>query len=204
MEPVELIVATQNQGKMREIRGLLADQPVSLLSLADFPEAPDIVEDGESFAENAMKKAAEISHFTGGKLVMGEDSGLEVDALDGAPGIYSARFSGQDATDEKNNQKLIDELKDVEPEKRTARYQCYIALVKGDEVIAEVSGSCEGRIVLEARGTNGFGYDPYFLIPEYEKTFGELDPSIKAQISHRAKALRHLKEALQGFLQIPE
>lgn len=191
----ELVVATKNQGKLREIRGLLADLDVQVTSLADYPGAPDIVEDGDSFAANALIKARIISAYTG-KLTMGEDSGLEVEALDNRPGIYSARYAGTDASDDDNNRKLLEDLSAVPEEKRGARYRCCIALVEGDQVIAEVAGQCPGRITTAARGSNGFGYDPYFLIPEYGKTFGELDPAIKARISHRAAALKALRDIL--------
>ena len=195
----ELVIATKNQGKLREIRDLLKDFDLKITSLADYPDAPEIVEDGDSFSANALIKAKVIAEFTG-QLTMGEDSGLEVDALDGAPGIYSARFSGDDATDEKNNTKLIQSLQGVPTEKRTARYQCYAALVDGSETLDIVNGSCEGVIAEEARGSNGFGYDPYFLIPEYKQTFGELDPSIKAKISHRAKAMAKFRDAVSAYL----
>jgi len=191
----ELVVATTNQGKIREIRGLLADLNIRVSCLADYPDAPEIIEDGDTFQANALKKAVTIAAMTG-KLTMGEDSGLEVEALDNAPGIYSARFSGEGATDQKNNEKLLQELKGVPDEKRGARYRSCIALVNGNETIAIVEGDCCGVITTEARGTNGFGYDPYFLIPEYQKTFGELDPSIKAAISHRSKALKQVKQTL--------
>ncbi len=195
----ELIIATKNQGKLREIKDLLKDFDVNITSLAEYPDVPEIIEDGDSFAANALIKANIVGKFTG-KLVIGEDSGLEVDYLDGAPGIYSARFSGADATDEKNNQKLIQELSGVPYEKRTARYQCCTAIVDGTQEITVVSGSCEGMITEDPRGKNGFGYDPYFLIAEYQQTFGELDPSIKAKISHRAKALMQVKDVLSQIL----
>ncbi len=192
----ELVVATKNPGKLREIRGLLADLDITVTSLADYPEAPVIAEDGDSFQANALIKARIIANYTG-KLTMGEDSGLEVDALDNRPGIYSARFAGEHCDDQDNNRKLIEELQGVPEDKRGARYRCCIALVKGDDVVAEVSGQCPGRITTEARGSNGFGYDPYFLIPEYGKTFGELDPAVKARISHRARALQALRGCLE-------
>lgn len=192
----ELVIATGNRGKLREIRSLLKGLPFKVTSLADYPDYPEIVEDGDTFAENALIKARMISAFTG-KLTLGEDSGLEVDALNGAPGIFSARFSGDDATNERNNVKLIESLKGVVHEKRTARYQCCVAVVDQGKEIAVIQNSCEGIIAEEARGTNGFGYDPYFLIEEQGKTFGELDPSIKAEMSHRAKVLKELRSTLE-------
>lgn len=195
----EFIIATTNQGKLREIKNLLADFSLRITSLADYPDIPDIVEDGDSFAANALIKARTVGKITG-KLVMGEDSGLEVDHLNGAPGIFSARFSGPGATDKKNNAKLIEELQGIDVDQRTARYQCFAAIVDGEKEVAVVSGSCEGKITEEPHGENGFGYDPYFYIEEYQKTFGELDPSIKAQISHRAQALAHVKQILAKIL----
>lgn len=194
----ELVVATKNPGKLREIRGLLADLDIKVTSLADYPDAPPIVEDGDTFRANALIKARIIADYTG-KLTMGEDSGLEVAALDDRPGIYSARYAGAQCDDEDNNRKLIEELQGVPDEQRGARYRCCIALVKGDAIVAEVDGSCPGRITTAARGSNGFGYDPYFLIPEYGQTFGELDPSVKARISHRANALKSLRGCLEDL-----
>jgi len=195
----ELVVATKNKGKLREIKELLAGVNVIITSLADYPGAPEIIEDGATFQENALKKAVIIAAYTN-QLTMGEDSGLEVEALNNAPGIYSARFSGENATDESNNQKLMAELKGVPLEKRGARYRCSIALVDDEETIGLVEGECSGVITTGARGTNGFGYDPYFLIPKYNKTFGELDPSIKAKMSHRAHALQALRQTLKEYL----
>ena len=195
----ELVIATTNQGKLREIRELLKDLDLKITSLADYPKAPKVVEDGKTFAENALKKAFVIAKYTG-KLTLGEDSGLEVKALGWAPGIYSARFSGPAANDKKNNQKLLRSLKGVSHTKRQARYRCFAALVKGNKTIGIVDGRCSGVITEKARGKNGFGYDPYFLIVKYNKTFGELDPSIKAKISHRARALKKIKKVLQKYL----
>ncbi len=192
----ELLVATCNQGKLREIRELLKDLDFKITSLADYPGLPEIVEDGKTFRANAVKKALTISRHTN-KLVMGEDSGLEVEALDGAPGIYSARFAGPflggNADDQKNNAKLLRMLRGVPLQKRQARYRCFAALADGKKLIGVVSGSCSGMISQRAYGKNGFGYDPFFLVPEYNKTFGQLDPQIKAQISHRAKAFKKMK-----------
>lgn len=195
----ELLVATGNPGKLREIRELLADLDLTITSLADYPDLPEIVEDQDNFAGNAMKKALTIGRETG-KLVMGEDSGLAVDALDGRPGIYSARYSDPDASDEKNNAKLLKELADVPLEQRTARYHCCAALAEGDNEVGVVEGRCEGVIAFAPRGKNGFGYDPLFMIREYESTFGELAPNVKALISHRAQALRKFRDLLTAHL----
>ena len=195
----ELIVATKNQGKLREIRELLKGLPLKVTSLADYPSSPEIIEDGKTFADNAIKKAVTIGCFTN-KLVMGEDSGLEVKALGNRPGVYSARFSGAQATDQSNNQKLIASLKGIPTSKRGARYRCFAAICDGEKLIGVVDGSCSGMITTEARGQNGFGYDPFFLIKRYQKTFGELPPEVKAKISHRARALKKLRKLLEKIV----
>mgnify|MGYP001614984960 CR=1 FL=1 len=211
----ELIIATTNPGKLREIREFLKDLDLKITSLSDYPGAPKVEEDGKNFAQNALKKAATIALYTG-KLTLGEDSGLEVKALGNAPGIYSARFSGAGATDKKNNAKLLRVLRGVPLRKRQARYRCFAALVDGKPacpvdaerdllgrtgrgVIDVVNGSCAGLIALRGRGNNGFGYDPLFFLPRYNKTFGELDPAIKARTSHRARALSKVKKVLSKY-----
>lgn len=195
----ELIVATKNSRKLKEIRELFADLNLKITSLADYPDFPSIVEDGDSFHSNAVKKAVTISSRTA-KLVMGEDSGLEVKALDNRPGIYSARFAGEGATDEANNSKLLKMLEGVPTAKRQARYQCFVALAYQGKIIDVVNGRCSGIITEELKGSNGFGYDPLFLIPRYKKTFGELPLEIKSQISHRARALKKLKKSIEKYL----
>ncbi len=194
----ELVIATTNKGKLREIKELLKDLAIKVTSLADYPDAPIVEEDGKTFSQNALKKAATIALYTK-KLTLGEDSGIEVQALGNKPGIYSARFSGEGAGDEKNNRKLLRLLRGVPPSKRRARYRCFAALVDGKGIVDIVSGSCSGIIAPRARGKNGFGYDPLFLIPRYQKTFGELDPSVKAKISHRARALAKVKKVLDKY-----
>jgi len=189
----ELLIATRNKGKVREIRELLPDFKIT--SLLDYPDMPEIVEDGKTFKANAIKKALTIARHTG-KLVMGEDSGLEVRAIGNRPGIYSARYSGENATDDQNNTKLLWDLTGIPMKKRQARYRCLIALADQNGLIATVDGSCGGLIAQECRGTNGFGYDPLFFIPRYKKTFGELDPAIKSKISHRARALVKFRKVL--------
>ena len=196
---MELVVATGNKGKLREIRELLKDLPYTVTSLADYPDAPEIIEDGKSFAQNAIIKAATIAQYTR-KLTMGEDSGLEVKALKNRPGIYSARYSGPGATDQRNNAKLLREMRGIPEEKRTARYRCCAAVADAHGLIDVVSGQCGGIITERARGKNGFGYDPYFLIKRYQKTFGELDPSIKSRISHRARAMKKLYQVLKAYV----
>jgi XTP/dITP diphosphohydrolase len=194
----ELVVATKNKGKLREIKALLSDFDLKITSLADYPDAPEIEEDGKTFAQNALKKAVTIAFYTK-KLTLGEDSGIQVKALGNKPGIHSARFSGENATDEKNNRKLLRSLKDVPSSGRQARYRCFAALVDTKGIVDVLSGQCSGVITRHARGKNGFGYDPYFLIKRYNKTFGELDPSIKAKISHRARALLKVRKVLQEY-----
>lgn len=195
----ELVVATTNRGKLREIKDLLKDLPLKITSLADYPDAPEVVEDGKTFAQNAIKKAATIALFTN-KLTLGEDSGLQVAHLGNAPGIYSARFSGQHPTDKKNNAKLLRSLRNVPAQKRGARYRCYAALVDQKGIIDVFSGSCSGFITTRSKGKNGFGYDPLFYIPRYDQTFGQLDPAIKAKMSHRARAFKKLKKTLVKYL----
>lgn len=185
----ELLVATRNAGKIRELKLLLKDYPVKVTSLLDYPDMPEIIEDGDTFEANACKKAQVIAKHTG-RMVMGEDSGLEVRALDDRPGVYSARYAGDKATDEDNNNKLLKELKGVPMSRRDACYRSYIALADPKKVIGVVNGSCHGFIAEVPRGTNGFGYDPLFIVPKYHKTFGQLNPSIKAEVSHRAWALK--------------
>lgn len=192
----ELIVATRNKGKLREIKELLQDLDFKIISLDEMEGMPEIIEDGKTFKDNAIKKALTIARHTG-KLTLGEDSGLEVEALGQRPGVYSARFSGPKATDEKNNSKLLRMLKGVTLKKRKARYQCFAALADADGVVGVVSGRCSGLIAPARKGTNGFGYDPLFLIPRYHKTFGELPPQIKAAMSHRSRALKKLRKLLE-------
>lgn len=185
---LELVLSSRNRKKSREIAELLAPWKIAVESIADFPEVGEIDEDGDTFLANATKKAALPARQLG-RWVIGEDSGLMVDALGGAPGVWSARFSGPGATDESNNARLLEELCAVPPEKRTAAYACTVVLSDPTGTIrASAVGYCRGVIIGEARGTNGFGYDPYFLVREYGRTFGELSTLVKHQISHRARA----------------
>jgi XTP/dITP diphosphohydrolase len=185
----QVVLGSRNRKKSREIAEILAPHGVELLSIAEFPGVGEVVEDGASFAENAAKKASQPVAAIG-RWVIGEDSGLIVDALGGRPGVYSARFSGPEATDESNNRKLQAELAGIPLERRTAAYLCSIALVDPTGAIClTAEGRCRGLIIDEPRGQNGFGYDPYFLIREYHQTFGELSSRVKHQISHRARAL---------------
>ncbi len=183
-----IVLASRNAKKTREVAEILAPYGFVVVPVTQFPHVPDVEEDGMTFAENAAKKAREVAMALQ-QWVIGEDSGLRVDALNGAPGIYSARYSGHGATDEANNAKLMTELLDVADEKRGAGYICSIALSNpAGEIRLAVEGTCRGRILRAPRGAGGFGYDPYFLIPEYHRTFGELSATVKHRLSHRARA----------------
>lgn len=183
-----IVLASRNKKKTQEVAALLATVGFQVVPVTQFPDVPEVVEDGSTFAENAAKKATEVAVALN-QWVIGEDSGLRVDALKGAPGIYSARFAGEDATDADNNAKLLRELSDVPEERRGAGYVCSVALSDPSGTVRVVAeGTCRGRILEEARGEGGFGYDPYFLIPEYHCTFGELSALVKRQLSHRARA----------------
>jgi XTP/dITP diphosphohydrolase len=191
-----LIVATRNAHKTREIRRILgADFAVSDLSA--YPEAPETVETGKTFEENAVLKATTASRQLPG-LVVADDSGLEVDALGGAPGIYSARYAGQNATDKQNIDKLLAELARIERAKRSARFCCVIALAREGKLLGTFEGVVEGMIVDSPRGRGGFGYDPVFMPTEFGKTFGQLSPTEKDQVSHRARALEKLRVRLSS------
>jgi len=197
---VTLVIATHNKGKVKEFREMLEDCPVEVKSLLDYPQCPEVVEDGNSFEENAVKKAETIKEYTG-EMVLADDSGLEVDYLEGKPGIYSARFAGEGARDEDNNKKLLELLKGVPPEKRGAQFTCVIAIAAPGRETVSVKGVCRGIIVDAPRGEMGFGYDPLFLVTEYKKTFSELEPEIKNSISHRGKAMEKAAAVLRELLQ---
>lgn len=191
----ELLVATRNRGKLREIESLLGGSVAALSSLADFPDIPLAVEDGATFAENALKKARSAAQASG-KPVIADDSGLVVDALAGRPGVHSARFAGEGATDEENNAKLLREMSGIPHERRTAAFHCVIVLCFPDASCQTFSGELKGVILDAPRGAGGFGYDPLFIVPEYGRTLAELPLETKNVISHRGKALAKLKEYL--------
>ena len=196
-----LVLGTGNKKKRLELEVLLGPLGLELKTLADFSNSIEVVEDGASFAENGALKASEQAKNLG-QWVLGEDSGLAVDALDGAPGIYSARYAGEPCDDEANNRKLLDVLGDLPLEKRTAHYVCSAALSDPTgKIHATGEGHCCGRIRFTAAGSGGFGYDPLFELPEYHRTFGELGGSLKAVISHRAVAMRILLPQLAALLQ---
>ncbi len=197
---ISLVLGTTNLAKGRELEELLQPWGFVVQTLQDFDNALDVEENGETFAENARKKAMEqAKHLK--QWVLADDSGLEVDALKGAPGIYSARFAGEDANDEKNNAKLLESLANTPLEKRSARYYCHVALSDPmGEIRAESWGICRGRIRTEAAGSNGFGYDPLFELIEYHRTFGQLGGRVKAALSHRARAMRAMVPQLVAIL----
>ncbi len=189
-----MVLATRNQDKLREIRKLLSGSEIEILNVDDFPGAPEVVEDGETLAANAIKKAAAISAYTGLPAVA-DDTGLEVDCLGGAPGVFSARYAGENATYEENVDKLLKDMEDVAQEQRTATFRTVVALVSENEEEL-VAGSCHGFILTEPKGRGKFGYDPVFYLPEYELTFAEMDLSLKNKISHRGQAFQKFRELL--------
>ena len=186
--PPLLVLGTANVKKGRELAELFAPVGLEMRTLADFPDAIEVVEDGETFAANAQRKASQQAQHLG-RWVLADDSGLLVDAIDGSPGVFSARYSGPEATDASNNQKLLDALGQLPPEQRTAQFHCHIALSDPSGAIrGESAASCHGRILFAASGGGGFGYDPLFEIVEYHRSFGELSPRVKSCLSHRARA----------------
>jgi len=201
---IKLLVATTNPGKFAEVKDFLRQLPLEVLSLSDLATWPKIIEDGATFEENALKKARALAEYSG-YLTLADDSGLEVDALNGAPGIYSARYCGEEGNDKKNNEKLMHELREIPEEKRTGRFVCALALCAPKSHSMKewtVRDSCEGRISFELKGENGFGYDPLFFYPSLGKTFGEIDRAIKATVSHRGKALKKLAEMLPSLVDL--
>ena len=193
----KIIVATGNEGKMKEIRQILGGENVEIVSLKDENlQDVEIVEDGKTFEENALIKASTISKLTG-TMVLADDSGLEVDYMDKAPGVYSARYLGEDTPSTVKNNHIIDELKDAEGEERSARFVCVIACVLPDGRSITTRGTIEGQIGYEEKGCNGFGYDPIFYLPERGCTTAELSPEEKNKISHRGKALTAMYKKLK-------
>ena len=192
----KIIFATGNQGKMKEIREILADLDAEVLSLKDVGIEADIVEDGKTFEENARIKAKAICEMTG-EIVLADDSGLEIDYLNKEPGIYSARYMGEDTSYHIKNANLVQRLEGVPDEQRTARFVCAIAAAFPDGTVKTVRGTMEGRIGYDEKGENGFGYDPIFYLPEYGCTSAELSMEEKNKISHRGKALRAIKDELR-------
>ncbi|HOX98567.1 MAG TPA: XTP/dITP diphosphatase [Smithella sp.] len=192
---MKIVFASGNLGKVREIREMLSCINIELVSLKDYPDIPEIVEDGKTFLENALKKARTVSERTG-QAVLADDSGLQVDALGGEPGIYSARYAGEGASDDDNINLLLEKLKEVPPEKRTASFCCVLVLYNTDGTYESFESRWPGRIIDDRRGDNGFGYDPVFYVPELNKTAAELPPEIKNRISHRGQSFLKLKQSL--------
>lgn len=201
---MQIIFATGNAGKMKEIRMILSDlvikgKPVEVLSMKEAGVETDIAENGQSFLENAIIKAKAVAACVKDAIVLADDSGLEIDYLNKEPGIYSARYLGEDTSYHVKNSYLINRLEGVPDEKRTARFVCAIACVMPDGKTLSSEATIEGRIGYEEKGANGFGYDPIFLVPEYGKSTAELTEMEKNEISHRGKALRMMKEQLKAF-----
>ena len=193
-----ILIATSNAGKLREINAVMAHLPVAWQSLSDYPTMPQAVEDADTFEANAAGKALHYAVLAG-RWTLADDSGLVVDALDGAPGVRSARYSGT-GDDAANNRKLIAELQGIAEERRTARFVCCVALAEPGAILATARGSIEGRIIDRPRGSNGFGYDPHFWVPELGATTAELAPERKNEVSHRGRALRALAPQFQALL----
>ncbi len=194
----KLVVATKNKKKLEEIKEILKDLNLRISSLADYSRTPKIVENGLTFKENAVKKAVKIAKFSG-QLSLGEDSGLCVKALNNAPGVRSARFSGKEKNDEKNNRKLLKDLEGLPLKERSAYYGCAVALADKNGLIGTAEGRCSGKIAFSPKGFSGFGYDPIFIIPKYKKTFAQLGPAVKHGMSHRFRALEKAKKILNAY-----
>lgn len=199
----EVIIATKNPGKAKEFEHIFARRGIEVRTLLDFPDIPDVEENGSTFEENAILKAEAVSKALN-KMVIGDDSGLMVDALEGRPGIYSARYAGEPKNDQNNTKKVLAELKGVLEDERTARFYCALAVAVPGKKTFTVSGTCEGRILEEPRGTNGFGYDPVFYVPDKGCAMAELSSEEKNKISHRANALKKLDEVLDTHLERTE
>jgi XTP/dITP diphosphohydrolase len=190
---IRLVLGSRNKKKLKEMVALLGDLPLDLTDLTPYPDAPEVDEIADTFVGNAALKATQLAPVLGA-WVIGEDSGLCVPALDGAPGVYSARYSGTHGDDQANNDKLLREMEPLTGDRRAAYYVSTAVLADPTgRVVASVEGRCHGVIVSERRGTGGFGYDPLFLVPEYGRTFGELPPEVKQQMSHRARAFEQLR-----------
>jgi len=201
-----ILIATSNAGKLRDFAGAAAAHEIEIAGIPDFSSLPTVVEDGLTFEENARKKAEAYSRYVAGEIVVADDSGLEVDALDGAPGVHSARYAAPDlhgkephladenTDDEANNARVLRELRTVPFEKRTGRFVCVLAAARDGKTLATFRGTAEGIILDAPRGKNGFGYDPLFYFPQIGKTFAELSPEEKSKYSHRGAALRKFLE----------
>ncbi len=200
---ISLVLATRNRHKVEELSAMLSELPVSILSFHDFPDMPDVVEDGATLTENAIKKASAVASFTG-LPSLADDTGLEVDALGGAPGVRSARFAGEAANWEENNRKLLSDLNGVEGSARAAAFRCVVALaVQGDEEVRTVEGVTHGVILDAPRGRGGFGYDPLFLPEGHDLTYAEMASDEKNAVSHRGKAIKSARALVIALLGAP-
>ncbi len=201
LEKIRAVIATGNAHKLEEIATMLQDFPIEAVSMKEVGLGNmDIEETGTTFEENALLKAMAVCEATN-SLSLADDSGLEVDVLDGRPGVYSARYAGENATDQENNAKLLKELENVPIEKRSGRFVCALAAAFPNGEVLVTRGEVEGYIDFEEKGVNGFGYDPLFYVPQHRKTFGELSPEIKNRMSHRSRALGNLKEMLIQYFE---
>lgn len=198
--PKEVVITTNNMGKAKEFEAMFAKKGMKIKTLHDFRDIPEVEETGTTFAENALLKAETIADRLQ-RMVLADDSGLKVDALDGQPGVYSARYAGEDKNDASNNAKLLHELGGLPKEKRTARFHCTLAVAAPGKNSLVVEGEVEGLILGVPRGENGFGYDPLFFVPELERTMAELESEEKNRVSHRAAALKKLDQELDEWLQ---
>lgn len=200
MEKIDLVIASRNKKKIEELKRLLADLPIVVRAVDEIADVPEVVEDEPTFKANAIKKAVEVAKATG-LMALADDSGLEVEYLNGEPGVYSSRYAGIPRNDQRNNEKLLRKMQDVPWEKRDAWFKCVIALATPDGEVETCEGKCVGKIGYQPKGELGFGYDPIFVLPEYDKTLAEIDPDLKNQISHRAKALAQVKKVLAEKIQ---
>lgn len=208
----KILIATSNQGKLRDFAGASLRPGVEVAGLPGFSSLPLVVEDGLTFEANARKKAEGYSRYSPGEIVVADDSGLEVDALNGAPGVHSARYAAPDlqnkepheadvnTDDNANNARLLRELKDIDPSRRTGRFVCVLAIARDGRTLATFRGTAEGIILGAPRGTNGFGYDPLFYFPQLDKTFAELSAEVKSQYSHRGSAFRQFLAWWNNFM----
>jgi XTP/dITP diphosphohydrolase len=195
----EIVIATRNKDKIKEIKKILKGLGIKILSLDNFKDIPKVIEDGKTFEENASKKARIISKYTH-HLTIADDSGLEVDVLNGRPGVKSARFAGRKQNYSRNNKKLLKLMKGIPTARRKAKFVCVISIAKDGKVLDVVRGVCRGRIGFKSRGRAGFGYDPVFISPKYDRTFAELGTEIKNKISHRYQALKKAKKVIKRLL----
>lgn len=193
---LEILIATDNLGKVKEIKDILYSPEIKILTMKDFPPLPKIEEDGKTYQANAYKKARKISEYTG-KICLADDSGLEIDYLKGEPGIYSSRWGN---SDEERINKVLKLLENVPIDKRNAKFVCAVVLFFPNGKLFMVKEECKGSIIFSPKGENGFGYDPIFLVPEYDKTFAELGDKIKNKISHRGKAMRKMIKIIKEIV----